>query len=68
MSDIRSSFYQAINKANSYKPKTKKTKQIIEEKVSIDDLIQKTINEVESAISFEQDIVINNDKIYWIIW
>jgi hypothetical protein len=65
MSDIRSSFYQAINKANDYKPKPKpkKVKQPIEEKLSIDELILKTINEVESAISFEENIVINNEKI-----
>jgi hypothetical protein len=63
MSDIRSSFYQAINKANDYKPKPKKGKQPIEEKLSIDELILKTINEVESAISFEENIVINNEKI-----
>lgn len=61
MSEIRLEFYNAVNKANHFKPKKKKTR-IIKETISIEDQIYLLLKESESAVIVEE-VEINNERL-----
>ena len=64
MSEIRSSFYEAINKANTQKPKVNKVRKFsYNEAPSIEEQIKSVIN--ESAIIAEPEPVDNTTVVEW---
>lgn len=66
MSDIRASFYEAINKANTQKPKPKAKKSPLVEKVSIEQQIQNILNESNSAVIKDKVVINNQPLIDWL--
>lgn len=64
MSEIRTSFYEAINKANVHKPKVNKIKKFsFSETPSIEDQIKSVMN--ESAVISEPEPVDNMAVVEW---
>lgn len=67
MSDIRSSFYEAINKANTQKPKPRPKKVRPVEKISLEEQVNLILNESYSAL-IDTSIVINNQPLIDWLW
>ena len=62
---MRTSFYEAINKANNQKPKVNKVRKFtIEDKPSIEEQIQQIMH--ESAIINDTKIINNSDLVNWL--
>lgn len=66
MSDIRTSFYEAINKANNQRPKQRQKKTPLVEKISIEQQIQNIINESNHAVIKDTIIINNQPLVDWI--
>lgn len=64
MSEIRLEFYQAVNKANYYKPKKKEVK-VVKENISVEEQIAFLLKESESAVVVDEVEIQNEQVVDW---